>query len=76
MEGLRRQCATHIVAHEGRDLGFTVSMGVASFPHTASSADALMSASLAALEDAKKRGGNQVALAAIRFESGGSTPRA
>ncbi len=74
MEGLRRQCATHIVAHEGRDLGFTVSMGVASFPHTASSGEDLMSASLAALEDGKKRGGNQVALAAIRFDSSASAP--
>jgi diguanylate cyclase (GGDEF)-like protein len=69
MEGLRRQCATHIVAHQGRDLGFTVSMGVASFPHTSSTGEELSHASLAALADAQKRGGNQVALAAIKFES-------
>ncbi len=69
MEGLRRQCATHIVAHEGRDLGFTVSMGVASFPHTASTSPELMDASISALADAKKRGGNQVVLAAIKFDS-------
>jgi diguanylate cyclase (GGDEF)-like protein len=69
MEGLRRQCATHIVAHQGRDLGFTVSMGVASFPHTSSTGGELSHASLAALADAQKRGGNQVALAAIKFES-------
>jgi diguanylate cyclase (GGDEF)-like protein len=69
MEGLRRQCATHIVAHEGRDLGFTVSMGVASFPHTADDADSLTSASAAALEEASRRGGNQVVLASIKFAS-------
>jgi diguanylate cyclase (GGDEF)-like protein len=68
MEGLRRQCATHIVAYQGRDLGFTVSMGVASFPHTASANDELAEACHSALSDAKKRGGNQVALAAIRFD--------
>jgi diguanylate cyclase (GGDEF)-like protein len=69
MEGLRRQCATHIVAHEGRDLGFTVSMGVASFPHTASTSEELSTASDDALREAQKRGGNQVALAAIKFDS-------
>ncbi len=74
MEGLRRQCVTHIVAHEGRDLGFTVSMGVASFPHTADEGDALMEASLGALADAKRRGGNQVALATIKFEAPPSPP--
>ncbi len=68
MEGLRRQCATQIVAHQGRDVGFTVSMGVASFPHTAHDQDALLSASDAALAEARKRGGNHVALASIRFE--------
>jgi diguanylate cyclase (GGDEF)-like protein len=70
MEGLRRQCATQIVAHQGRELGFTVSMGVASFPHTAHSQDALREASDAALRDARKRGGNHVTLASIRFEPG------
>jgi diguanylate cyclase (GGDEF)-like protein len=77
MEGLRRQCATHIVAHEGRDLGFTVSMGVASFPHTAEDTQALMQACEDALQDAKRRGGNQVALAAIKFvavSAAGETP--
>ena len=68
MEGLRRQCATQIVAHAGRDLGFTVSMGVASFPHTAHDQEALLAASDAALAEARKRGGNRVALAAIRFD--------
>ncbi len=70
MEGLRRQCATQIVVLDGRDLGFTVSMGVASFPHTAHSEDELMSASELALTEARKRGGNHVALASIRFELG------
>jgi diguanylate cyclase (GGDEF)-like protein len=68
MEGLRRQCATQIVAVHGKDLGFTVSMGVASFPHTAASQDALVDAADRALVEALRRGGNQVALAGIRFE--------
>ena len=70
MEGLRRQCATQIVVLEGRDLGFTVSMGVASFPHTAHGETDLMQASDTALREAQKRGGNHVALASIRFELG------
>lgn len=69
MEGLRRQCATQIVVHEGRDLGFTTSMGVASFPHTAQTQEALVLASDAALTEARRRGGNHVALAPVRFES-------
>jgi diguanylate cyclase (GGDEF)-like protein len=68
MEGLRRQCATQIVVHGGRDLGFTVSMGVASFPHTAQTQAELMQASDNALGEARRRGGNCVALASIRFE--------
>ncbi len=69
MEGLRRQCATQIVAHEGREIGFTVSMGVASFPHTAHTQDELSSACEAALADARQRGGNRVTLASIRFDA-------
>ncbi len=68
MEGLRRQCATQIVVLAGRDLGFTVSMGVASFPHTAHSEVDLLQAAEIALREAQKRGGNHVALASIRFE--------
>lgn len=68
MEGLRRQCATQIVVLEGRNLGFTVSMGVASFPHTAHTQEALMAAAETALAEAQKRGGNHVALASIKFE--------
>jgi diguanylate cyclase (GGDEF)-like protein len=70
MEGLRRQCATQIVVLDGRDLGFTVSMGVASFPHTAHTEEELMLAADLALAEARKRGGNHVALASIRFELG------
>lgn len=69
MEGLRRQCATQIVAHEGREVGFTVSMGVASFPHTAHTQDELRAACEAALADARQRGGNRVTLASIRFDA-------
>ena len=68
VEGLRRQCATQIVAHEGRDIGFTVSMGVASFPHTAHTQEELRAACDAALNDARQRGGNHVTLASIRFD--------
>ena len=70
MEGLRRQCATQIVVLDGRDLGFTVSMGVASFPHTAHSEPELLRAADLALGEAQRRGGNHVALASIRFELG------
>lgn len=68
MEGLRRKCATQIVVHDGRELHFTVAVGVASFPHTAHTQDGLLRASEAALAEARRRGGNQVTLAAIRFE--------
>jgi diguanylate cyclase (GGDEF)-like protein len=68
MEGLRRQCATQIVVLDGQELGFTVSMGVASFPHTALTQDDLMSACEAALKEAQRRGGNHVTLASIRFD--------
>jgi diguanylate cyclase (GGDEF)-like protein len=69
MEGLRRQCATQIVMFDGQELGFSVAMGVASFPHTAHGQDELIAACSAALAEAKRRGGNTVALASIRFES-------
>ncbi|MES2956724.1 MAG: diguanylate cyclase [Pseudomonadota bacterium] len=68
MEGLRRQCATQIVAHDGRDIGFTASMGVASFPHTAHTQEELSAACDLALADARQRGGNHVTLASIRFD--------
>lgn len=69
MEGLRRQCATQIVVLDGEEIGFTVSMGVSSFPHTALSQEELIRASAAALAEARRRGGNHVTLASIRFES-------
>jgi diguanylate cyclase (GGDEF)-like protein len=69
MEGLRRQCATQIVVLDGRDLGFTVSMGVASFPHTAHTQEELMKAADVALAEAQRRGGNHVTLASIRFDT-------
>lgn len=68
MEGLRRQCATQIVAFAGEDLRFSVSMGVASFPHTAPTRDELLAACEAALAEAQSRGGNRVVLASIRLE--------
>lgn len=68
VEGLRRQCATQIVVFEGRELGFTASMGVASFPHTAHSQEELTTASEAALNEARRRGGNHVTLASISFD--------
>jgi diguanylate cyclase (GGDEF)-like protein len=69
MEGLRRKCASEIVVHDGQELGLSVAMGVASFPHTAQSQDALVQACEAALAEAQRRGGNRVTLAAIRFEA-------
>jgi diguanylate cyclase (GGDEF)-like protein len=76
MEGLRRQCATQIVVLDGQDLAFSVSMGVASFPHTAGSRDELMLACEAALAAARRRGGNYVALAGIRFDQAQSVLKA
>lgn len=69
MEGLRRQCATQIVVQGGQELSFSVSMGVASFPHTAQTQDELLAACAAALSEARRRGGNHVTLAAIRFDA-------
>ena len=70
MEGLRRQCATQIVVLNGQELGFSVSMGVASFPHTAASQQELLTACEGALAEARRRGGNHLTLASIRFEAG------
>ena len=69
MEGLRRQCATQIVMLDGVELNFTVAMGVASFPHTAHSHEELTTACTAALAEARRRSGNTVALASIRFDA-------
>jgi GGDEF domain-containing protein len=69
VETLRRQCATQIVVFDGHDFGFTISMGVASFPHTAHTQDQLFEASEMALQSALRKGGNRVSLASIRFEA-------
>ncbi len=45
MEQLRRQCTAQIVVLNGQDLGLSLSMGVSSFPHTASRQDELLGAS-------------------------------
>jgi diguanylate cyclase (GGDEF)-like protein len=65
MEQMRRQCATHIVVHEGRPLGFEISVGIASFPHTSDLLDTLSAAAEHALREAVRRGGNRVALAPV-----------
>lgn len=67
MEQLRRQCTAQIVVLNGQDLGLSLSMGVASFPHTASKQEELLTASEAAVHEAQRRGGNQVVLASIPF---------
>lgn len=69
MEGLRRRCASEIVVLDGAELGFTVSVGVASYPHTALAQEALVAACGAALAEAQRRGGDRVRLAAIRFDA-------
>jgi diguanylate cyclase (GGDEF)-like protein len=69
MEGLRRKCAAQLVVHGGQELGFTVSVGVASFPHTAHAQETLLEACEGALTEARRRGGNAVALAAISFDA-------
>jgi diguanylate cyclase (GGDEF)-like protein len=69
MECLRRECASQIVVLNGRELRFTVAMGVASFPHTAHGPDELLAACDTALAEAQRRGGNCIALASIRFDA-------
>ncbi len=68
MDGLRRQCATQIVVLDGEELGFSVSMGVASYPHTASAQPELIAACESALKQAQGHGGNHLTLASIRFD--------
>ena len=70
MEDLRRRCAAHIVVHEGREIGFTVSVGVAAFPLTAVTQDALQAACAAALAESLRAGGDRVSLARIRLGGG------
>lgn len=65
MEQLRRQCAQQIVPFDGQDLGLSVSIGVASYPHTSANQAGLLESAQKALWHARRRGGNQVGLAAI-----------
>jgi diguanylate cyclase (GGDEF)-like protein len=67
MEHLRRACATEEVVVAGHGFNFEVSIGVASFPHTAATLADLSQAAVRALADARQRGGNRVALASIRL---------
>lgn len=67
MEQLRRQCIAQIVVLNGQDLGLSLSLGISSFPHTASKQEELLAASEAAVREAQRRGGNQVVLASIPF---------
>jgi len=67
MEQLRRQCSQHIVPYNGQQIPFTVSMGVASFPHTAGAIDDLMRSADRALSSARDKGGNHIVLASIQF---------
>ncbi len=69
VEALRRQCASEPVVIDGEVCHFTVSIGVASYPHTTREREALLQAADRALGQAQRRGGNHVALASIRFES-------
>jgi diguanylate cyclase (GGDEF)-like protein/PAS domain S-box-containing protein len=67
MEGVRRQCEAQIVMQDGQDVRFTVSMGVASFPHSSDELPGLLRLAERALATAQQRGGNGVVLAAIPF---------
>jgi diguanylate cyclase (GGDEF)-like protein len=67
MEQLRRQCATQIVMLDAQELHFSVSIGVASFPHTAHTREQLMMACEQAVAQARAKG-NRVTLASIRLE--------
>jgi diguanylate cyclase (GGDEF)-like protein len=67
MEQLRKQCAQHIVAFNGQQISFTVSMGVASFPHTAGSVDELMRSADRAMAQSRECGGNHLTLSSIQF---------
>lgn len=69
MEQLRRQCATQIVMNDASELRFTVSIGVASFPHTAHTREQLTMACEQAVAQARTKG-NRVSLASIRLDDG------
>jgi diguanylate cyclase (GGDEF)-like protein len=67
MEHLRKQCSQHIVAYNGQQSPFTVSMGIASFPHTAGSVEELMRSADRAMAVSREKGGNHLTLASIQF---------
>jgi diguanylate cyclase (GGDEF)-like protein len=67
MEQLRRQCATQIVMLDATELHFTVSIGVASFPHTAHTREQLTIACEQAVAQARAKS-NHVSLASIRLD--------
>ena len=65
VEQLRRACAAELLVQDGRSYRFEISAGVASFPHSAASLDALSQAAIRALNEARHRGGNRVLPASI-----------
>ncbi len=65
VEQLRRACAAEVLVQDGQSYGFEISAGVASFPHSAASLDALSQAAIRALNEARQRGGNRVLPASI-----------
>lgn len=67
MEQLRRQCMSQMIVLGGEDLGLSLSVGVASFPHTTDQREELVRAAARAIAEAERRGGNQVVLASIPF---------
>ena len=67
MEQLRRQCMSQMIVLGGQDLGLSLSVGVASFPHTTDQHAELVKSAERALAEAVRRGGNQAVLAAIPF---------
>ncbi len=69
VEALRRQCAEQRLSVGDKVHRFSVSIGVASYPHTARDRREIVRAAEAALEVAQRRGGNHVALASIPFET-------
>jgi diguanylate cyclase (GGDEF)-like protein len=67
MEQLRRQCSTQLVMLDAQELRFSVSIGVASFPHTAHTRDQLTVACEQAVAHSRIKG-NRVSLASIRLD--------
>ncbi|WP_418315223.1 diguanylate cyclase [Piscinibacter sakaiensis] len=67
VEALRRQYANEAAASAGNQRRSSISIGVASYPHTTREREQIVRAAEAALANARRRGGNQVALARIPF---------